>query len=93
MQRILKDLTKVSLSHLHKNVFTTTLYELIEAVNEEVEPEEKRIVPKIVIDLLTLADRIVWFNRWNSNYQEERMDIVSILRFLFSLKPPYFVVL
>ena len=52
MQRILKDPTKVSLSHLHKNVVSTTLYELIEAVIEEVQPEEKRIVPEIVIDLL-----------------------------------------
>ncbi len=52
MQRFLKDLTKVSLPHLQKNVVTTTLYELIEAINEEVQPEEKRIVPEIVINLL-----------------------------------------
>ena len=52
MQRVLKDLTKVSLPHLQKNVITTTLYELIEAINEEVQPEEKQIVPEIVINLL-----------------------------------------
>ena len=52
MQRILKDPTKASLSHRHKNVVTTTLYELLEAVIEEVQPEEKRLVPEIVINLL-----------------------------------------
>ena len=52
MQRVLKDLTKVSLPHLQKNVVTTTLYELIEAINEEVQPEEKRLVPEIVLNLL-----------------------------------------
>ena len=60
MQQILKDLTKVSLSHLHKNVFTTTLYELVEAVNEEVQPEEKRLVPEIVIDLLKTCRSNCW---------------------------------
>ena len=29
----------------------TTLYELIEAINEEVEPAEKRLVPEILSDL------------------------------------------
>ena len=52
MKRVLEDLTKVSLPHLQKNVVTTTLYELIEAINEEVHPEEKRIVPEIVFNLL-----------------------------------------
>jgi uncharacterized FlgJ-related protein len=60
MQRILKDLTKVSLPHPHKNVFTTTLYELVEAVNEEVQPEEKRLVPEIVIDLLNTCRSNCW---------------------------------
>ena len=60
MQRILKDLTKVSLSHPPKNVFTTTLYELVEAVNEEVQPEEKRLVPEIVINLLNTCRSNCW---------------------------------
>ncbi len=60
MQRVLKDLTKVSLPHLQKNVVTTTLYELIEAINEEVQPEEKRIVPEIVINLLNTCRSDCW---------------------------------
>lgn len=60
MQRVLKDLTKVSSPHLQKNVVTTTLYELIEAINEEVQPEEKRIVPEIVIDLLNTYRSNCW---------------------------------
>lgn len=52
MQKVLKDLTKLSFSHLRKNVFSTTLYELIEAINEEVQPEEKWLVPGITINLL-----------------------------------------
>ncbi len=60
MQRVLKDLTKVSLPHLQKNVVTTTLYELIEAINEEVQLEEKRIVPEIVINLLNTCRSNCW---------------------------------
>ncbi len=60
MQRVLKDLTKVSSPHLQKNVVITTLYELIEAINEEVQPEEKRIVPEIVIDLLNTYGSNCW---------------------------------
>ncbi len=60
MQPVLKDLTKVSLPHLQKNVVTTTLYDLIEAINEEVQPEEKRIVPEIVIDLLNTYRSNCW---------------------------------
>ncbi len=60
MQRVLKDLTKVSLPHLQKNVVTTTLYELIEAINEEVQPEEKQIVPEIVINLLNTCRSNCW---------------------------------
>ncbi len=60
MQRVLKDLTKVSLPQIQKNVITTTLYELIEVVNEEVQPEEKRIVPKIVINLLNTCRSNCW---------------------------------
>lgn len=60
MQRVLKDLTKVSSPHLQKNVVTTTLYDLIEAINEEVQPEEKRIVPEIVIDLLNTYRSNCW---------------------------------
>jgi hypothetical protein len=60
MQRVLKDLTKVSLPHLQKNIVTTTLYELIEAINEEAQPEEKRIVPEIVINLLNTCRSNCW---------------------------------
>lgn len=60
MQRVLKGLTKVSLPHLQKNVVTTTLYELVEAINEEVQPEEKRIVPEIVISLLNTCSSNCW---------------------------------
>ncbi len=60
MQPVLKDLTKVSLPHLQKNVVTTTLYELNEAINEEVQPEEKRIVPEIVINLLNTCRSNCW---------------------------------
>ncbi len=60
MQRVLKDLTKVSLPQIQKNVITTTLYELIEVVNEEVQPEEKRIVTEIVINLLNTCRSNCW---------------------------------
>ncbi len=60
MQRVLKDLTKVTLPHLQKNVVTTTLYELIESINEEVQPEENRIVPEIVINLLNTYSSNCW---------------------------------
>ncbi len=60
MQRFLEDLTKVSLPHLQKNVVTTTLYELIEAINEEVQLEEKGIVPEIVINLLNTCRSNCW---------------------------------
>ena len=33
MQRVLKDLTKLSFPYIQKNVVITTLYELIEAIN------------------------------------------------------------
>ena len=53
MQQILRRLAKEeSLPHLQKNVINTTLYELIEVINEEVQPGEKRLVSKIVISLL-----------------------------------------
>ena len=52
MQRVLKDLTKLSFPYIQKNVVTTTLYELVEAINEEVQPEEKRLVPGITINIL-----------------------------------------
>jgi hypothetical protein len=52
MQRVLKDLTKLSFPHIQKIVVTTTLYELIETINDVVQPEEERLVPEIVINLL-----------------------------------------
>ena len=52
MQQILDGFTEVSLSPIQKTVFTTTLYELVEAVNEEVQPEELGLVPEIVIGIL-----------------------------------------
>ena len=60
MQRVLKDLTKLSLPYIQKNVVTTTLYELIEAINEEVQPEEKTLVPEIVINLLNTCRSNCW---------------------------------
>lgn len=60
MKRVLKDLTKVSLPHLQRNVVTTTLYELIEAINEEVQAEEKQIIPEIVINLLNTCRSNCW---------------------------------
>ena len=60
MQRALKDLTKISLPLIQKNVVTTTLYELIEAINEEIQPEEKRLVPEIVINLLNTCRSNCW---------------------------------
>jgi hypothetical protein len=52
MQSVLKNLTKLSFPYIQKNIVITTLYELIEAINEEVRPEEIRQVPEIVINLL-----------------------------------------
>ena len=61
MQQILRSLTKEeSLPHLQKNVVNTTLYELIEAINEEVQLEEKRLVSKIVINLLNNCGSNCW---------------------------------
>ena len=53
MQQNLKSLAKEkSLPHLKNNVVNTTLYELIEAIHEEVQPKEKPLVSEIVINLL-----------------------------------------
>ena len=52
MHRIMEDFSKVTLVHSKKNVLTTTLYDLIQTINEEAKAEEKKIVPKIVFDLL-----------------------------------------
>ena len=61
MKRVLRRLTKEeSLPHLQKNVVNTTLYELIEAINEEVQPEEKRLVSEIVINLLKSCRSNCW---------------------------------
>ena len=60
MQRVLKGLTKLSFPYIQKNVVNTTLYELIEAINEEVQPEEKRLVPEIVINLLNTCRSNCW---------------------------------
>jgi len=60
MQPILADFTETSLSHFQKNVLTTTLYELIEAVSEEVQPEERRLVPSIVIGILNTYKSNCW---------------------------------
>jgi hypothetical protein len=61
MQQNLRSLAKEeSLPHLKKNVVNTTLYELIEAIHEEVQPEEKRLVSEIVINLLNNYGSICW---------------------------------
>ena len=61
MQQNLRSLAKEeSLSYLKKNVVNTTLYELIEAIHEEVQPEEKRLVSKIVMNLLNNYGSICW---------------------------------
>lgn len=44
MQKILRALTKKSLPHPQKNFISTTLYELIEAIEEEVQNYGKGIV-------------------------------------------------
>lgn len=38
----------------------TTLYDLIETVSEEVQPEENQLVPEIVLDLLKDCKSIRW---------------------------------
>jgi hypothetical protein len=40
--------------------FETTLYDLIEAVNEEVQPEEDQLVPFIVKDMLNTGRSDSW---------------------------------
>jgi len=52
MQKILRGLARKSLPNPQKNLINTTLYELIEAVEEEVQNKEQRLVSEIVIDLL-----------------------------------------
>ena len=60
MQRALEDFKMVSSSPRQKKLLTTTLYELIEAIHEEVLPEEKQLVPEIVIDLLNTCRSNCW---------------------------------
>ena len=61
MQQHLKSLAKEeSLPHPKNNVVNTTLYELIEAIHEEVQPKETCLVPEIVINLLNNYGSICW---------------------------------
>ena len=60
MQRVLEDRAKGSLPHRQQNVVMTTLYEMIEAIHEEVQPEEKQIIPEIVINLLNTCRSNCW---------------------------------
>jgi len=62
MQRVLEYLNTESLPNLQKKFVTTTLYEVVEAVAEEVQPEEKQIIPDIVINLLKTcrSNCLVW---------------------------------
>jgi len=54
VQRVLRKLNrKKSLSYPQKTVVTTTLYELIEAISQELQNEEKSLLPEIVINLLS----------------------------------------
>ena len=56
MQRVLRKLNrKESLSYPQKTVVNTTLYELIEAISEELRHEEKCLLPEIVISLLSTS--------------------------------------
>ena len=52
MQKILISLARKSLPNPQKNLINTTLYELIEAVEEEVQNKEQGLVSEIIIDLL-----------------------------------------
>lgn len=60
MQKILKGLTIKSLKHPQKNLITTTLYDLIEAVEEEAQKNEKGLVPEIVVGLLKNYQSNCW---------------------------------
>lgn len=61
MRRAVRNLKKDgSLSYLQKNVVSTTLYELIETISEEVQPEEKSLIPEIVINLLRTYRSSCW---------------------------------
>jgi hypothetical protein len=60
MQNTLKDMNRRALVQQRKNVVNTTLYELIETISEEVEPEEKKLIPEIVADLLNTCRSNCW---------------------------------
>lgn len=47
--------TALSISS-NNTLFQTTLYDLIEAVNENVKPEEDQLVAQIVMDLLNSSN-------------------------------------
>ena len=58
--QVFVNFTEASLPHIPKNVLTTTLYELIEAVGEVVRPEERQLVPEIVIGILNTYKSNCW---------------------------------
>ena len=52
MQRVARKVNrKKSLSYPQKTVVNTTLYEVIEAISEELRYEEKNLLPEIVMNL------------------------------------------
>jgi hypothetical protein len=55
MQKISLSLPLVKPENSEVITVKTTLYELIEVINEEIEPEEDRLVPLIVTDLLNMG--------------------------------------
>jgi hypothetical protein len=50
-----QNFTKGSLMHEDHTRIQTTLYDLIEAVNETVKPNDDRFVTEIVVDLLNVG--------------------------------------
>lgn len=52
MQPVTQAFQTVASAHLGLTTVKTTLYELIEAITEEVQPAENHLVPGIVLDLL-----------------------------------------
>jgi uncharacterized protein YbcI len=52
MQQATQSLQVLAQENLEYEYITTTLYELIEAVNEELQPGEEELLGRIVLDLV-----------------------------------------
>jgi len=61
MQRIQQATTKRIVDLPYTMAVETTLYDLIEAVNEEVQPKEDQLVPLIVKNILFNTKSDLWF--------------------------------